>query len=65
MWMMPAVVITGLVLAIAACGGRAVWGDLRARRWVWAVVGTIATAASLGALLLVVTHASLTAPLGL
>ena len=65
MWIMPAVVIVALLLTVFLCGARAVVGDLRARRWIWALAGTVATVAGTGAVILVVTHASLTAPLGL
>ena len=65
MWIMPAVIIVALVLAVVVCGARAVIADLRARRWLWALAGTIATVTGTGALVLVVSHASLTAPLGL
>ena len=65
MWIMPAVVIVGLLLTLVVCGTRAVLGDLRARRWIWALAGTIATVVGTGALVLVVSHASMTAPLGL
>jgi hypothetical protein len=63
--MLPAVIICTLLLAVFVCGARAVVVDLRARRWIWALAGTVATVTGTGALLLVVTHASLTAPLGL
>ena len=65
MWIMPAVVIVALLLKVVVCGARAVIGDLRARRWLWALAGTIATITGTGALLLVTSFASLTAPLGL
>jgi hypothetical protein len=65
MWMVPAVVIVGVLLTVFVCGARAVVADLRARRWLWALAGAIATAVGTGAVLLVVSHASLTAPLGL
>ena len=65
MWIMPAVVIVGLFLAVLVCGLRAVLGDVRARRWVWALAGAVATATGLAAFVLVATHASLAAPLGL
>ena len=65
MWIMPAVVIVALLLTVIVCGARAVIGDLRARRWLWALAGTIATITGTGALLLVTSFASLTAPLGL
>lgn len=65
MWMMPAVIVVGLLLAVLVCGFRAVVNDLRARRWLWALAGTVATVTGTGALVLVVTHASMTAPIGL
>ena len=65
MWIMPAVMIVALLLTVIVCGARAVIGDLRARRWLWALAGTIATITGTGALLLVTSFASLTAPLGL
>jgi hypothetical protein len=65
MWIMPAVVIVGVLLTVLVCGARAVIADLRARRWFWALAGTAATAVSILAVLLVVTHASMTAPIGL
>lgn len=60
-----ALVIWGLLLIVVLCGARAVWTDMRAHRWIWAALGALATATGFGALLLVVTHASMTAPLGL
>ena len=65
MWMMPAIVTVALLLAIFICGARAVWHDLRARRWLWALVGTIATVAGFGALLLVVSFAGISEQIGL
>ena len=65
MWMLPALIICALLLAVFVCGARAVIGDLRARRWLWALVGTVATITGTGALLIVVSYASFTAPLGL
>lgn len=65
MWILPAVVVVGLVLAILLCGARAVIADLRARRWAWALAGTLATAAGALAVSLVASFASLSAPLGL
>jgi len=65
MWIMPALVTVALLLAIFACGARAVWHDLRARRWLWALAGTIATVVSLGALLLVVSFAGVSGQIGL
>ncbi|HEY6817501.1 MAG TPA: hypothetical protein VI168_18345 [Croceibacterium sp.] len=65
MWIMPAVVIVGLLLTLVVCGARAVLNDLRARRWIWALAGTIATVTGTGAAILVASFASLTAPLGL
>ena len=65
MWMMPALVTVALLLAIFVCGARAVSHDLRARRWLWALVGTIATVVSLGSLLLVVSYAGISAQIGL
>jgi hypothetical protein len=49
MWMVPALVIVGLLATVLACGARAVWHDLRARRWVWALAGTLATVTGTGA----------------
>lgn len=65
MWIMPAVIVVALLLTVLVCGLRAVVHDVRARRWLWALAGTIATVTGTGALALVVSHASLTAPLGL
>ena len=65
MWMMPALVTVALLLAIFACGARAVWRDLRAGRWLWALAGTIATVTGLGALLLVVSFAGISGQIGL
>jgi hypothetical protein len=65
MWMVPALVTVGLLVAVLVCGVRAVWQDLRTRRWIWALAGTIATVTGAGALLLVVSHASMTAQIGL
>lgn len=65
MWMMPALVTVALLLAIAVCGMRAVWHDLRARRWLWALAGTIAAVAGFGALLLVVSYAGISGQIGL
>ena len=65
MWMMPALVTVALLLAIAVCGIRAVWQDLRARRWLWALVGIIATVTGFGALLLVVSYAGISGQIGL
>lgn len=65
MWMMPALVTVALFLAILICGARAVWHDLRARRWVWAFTGTVATLTGLGALLLVVSFAGVSGQIGL
>ena len=65
MWMVPAAVTVGLLLTVFVCGARAVVNDLRARRWIWALAGTIATAAGTGAVVLVVSHASMTAQIGL
>jgi len=64
MWMLPALIIVTVFLTVVLCGARAVIADLRARRWLWALAGTIATAAGTGAVALVVSHASMTAPLG-
>ena len=65
MWMVPALVTMGLLLAIGLCGVRAVWNDLRARRWLWALAGTVATVTGFGALLLVVSFAHISAQIGL
>jgi hypothetical protein len=65
MWMMPALVTVALLLAIFLCGTRAVWHDIRARRWLWALVGTVATVAGLGSLLLVVSFAGVSGQIGL
>lgn len=65
MWMVPALVVFGLLLAVLVCGARAVVHDLRARRWVWALAGTVATLTGAGALVLVASHASMTAQIGL
>ena len=65
MWMVPALVTGALLVAIFACGARAVWHDLRARRWLWALAGTIATVTGFGALLLVVSFAGISAQIGL
>jgi hypothetical protein len=65
MWMMPALVTGVLLLAILACGARAVWHDLRARRWLWALTGTIATVAGFGGVLLVVSYAGISGQIGL
>lgn len=65
MWMLPALVTVALLLAILVCGVRAVWHDLRARRWFWALAGTIATVTGLGALLLVVSYAGISGQVGL
>jgi len=65
MYMMPALVTMGLLLAIGLCGVRAVWNDLRARRWLWALAGTIATVTGFGALLLVVSFSHISAQIGL
>ena len=65
MWMLPALVTGALLLAIVGCGARAVWNDWRSRRWLWALAGTIATAASLGAVLLVVSFAGISRQIGL
>ena len=65
MWMVPALVVCALLLAVLVCGARAVLGDLRARRWIWALAGAVATLTGAGALVLVVSHASMTAQIGL
>ena len=65
MWMVPALVTMGLLLAIGLCGVRAVWNDLRARRWLWALAGTVATVTGFGALLLVVGFSHISAQIGL
>jgi hypothetical protein len=65
MWLMPALTVFALLGAILACGFRAVWRDLRDRRWLWALAGTLATLASLVAVALVSSFAHLSAPLGL
>lgn len=65
MWMLPALITVALLLAIFVCGARAVWHDIRARRWVWALLGTIATLVGFGALLLVVSYAGISAQIGL
>ena len=65
MWMLPALITVALLLAIAACGARAVWRDVREGRWLWAIAGTIATVAGLGALLLVVSYAGISGQIGL
>lgn len=65
MWMMPAIVTIALLLAIFICGARAVWHDLRAGRWLWALAGTVATVAGFGALLLVVSFAGISEQIGL
>lgn len=65
MWMMPALVTVALILVVLACGVRAVWHDLRARRWLWALAGTIATLSGLGALVLVVSFAGISGQVGL
>jgi hypothetical protein len=65
MWMMPALVTGALILAILACGTRAVWHDLRARRWMWALAGTVATVAGFGGVLLVVSFAGISGQIGL
>jgi hypothetical protein len=65
MWMLPALVTAALLLAIVLCGARAVWHDLRARRWLWALAGTVATVTGLGALLLVVSYAGIRVQIGL
>lgn len=65
MWMLPALVTVSLLLAILVCGARAVWRDLRARRWLWALAGTIATVTGLGTLLLVVSYAGISGQIGL
>lgn len=65
MWILPALITVALLLAIFVCGVRAVWSDLRARRWLWALAGTIATVAGFGALLLVVSFAGISGQVGL
>ncbi len=65
MWMMPAIVTVALLLAIFICGARAVRQDLRARRWLWALAGTVATVVGFGALLLVVSFAGISGQIGL
>lgn len=65
MWIVPSLVVVALLLAIVACGARAVWNDLRARRWFWALAGTIATVAGFGALALVVSFAGISGQVGL
>jgi hypothetical protein len=64
MWMLPALVTGTLLLAIGACGVRAVWHDLRAGRWLWAGAGAVATSAGLGSLLLVVSFAGISGQVG-
>ena len=64
MWMMPALVTGALLVMIVACGARAVWQDLCARRWHWALAGTIATMAGCGSLLLVVSYAGISGQIG-
>jgi hypothetical protein len=63
--MIPALVTVALLLVIFVCGARAVLHDLRAHRWLWALAGTIATAVGLGALVLVVSFAGISAQAGL
>jgi hypothetical protein len=65
MWMVPALVTGALLLAILVCGARAVWHDLSARRWLWALAGTVATLSGFGALLLVVSFAGISGQIGL
>lgn len=65
MWIVPALVTCALLLAIFVCGARAVWQDLRARRWLWALAGAIATVAGVGSLLLVVSFAGVSGQIGL
>jgi hypothetical protein len=65
MWMLPALVTVALLLAIFVCGARAVSRDLRERRWLWALAGTVATVTGLGALLLVVSFAGISGQIGL
>ena len=65
MWLMPALVVGALLIAILACGIRAVARDVRERRWLWALAGTGATLAGFVAVALVSSFAHLSAPLGL
>ncbi len=65
MWMLPALVTIALLLAILVCGARAVWHDLRTRRWLWALTGVVATVTGFGALLLVVSFAGIGGQIGL
>jgi hypothetical protein len=65
MWLLPALIVGALLIMILACGIRAVWRDLGERRWLWALAGTLATAAGFVAVALVSSFAHLSAPLGL
>ena len=56
MWLLPSLLIWAVVALIAVHGIRAVIGDLRQRRWLWALAGTLATAAGLAALALLILY---------
>jgi hypothetical protein len=59
MHLLPSAVIVGLLLVMTVHGGRAIAGDLRRRRWLWALAGTLATLAGIAALALLVLYTGL------
>jgi len=57
--LVPSLLVWAVALLIAVCGARAAIGDVRQRRWLWALAGTLATLAGVAALALLVLYTGL------